>query len=227
MHCIKKIHLQPALATALSVAFTVLLLLIRLVYTTSYAYRFYVWNLLLALAPLFFSRRLSHRNPACINSLLLFAWLIFLPNAPYLVTDVIHFGNRPPMPLWFDLLLVTSAACSGLLITMLSLLDAEKFLYAYCKTYTPFVTGGVVMLCSCGVYIGRFLRFNSWDVLVQPRLLAAALVQPLLSPLAYWLVWTGCLFFSAVLLGTYYVWKKYFAGASPAMAGMNSGTNTW
>src|SRR5882672_5348565 len=101
---------------SISLCFTLSLLAIRVFYTGSVMYFFYPWNLFLALVPLFFSGLLLKQKKINFKSILLLGlWLLFLPNAPYLVTDIFHFEARPPVPLWFDLMLVVSGAWNGIL----------------------------------------------------------------------------------------------------------------
>jgi len=107
---------------AVSLGFTLVLLAIRAFYTGSVTYFFYPWNLFLALVPVFISGLLIKQRALNYKSVLLFAlWLLFLPNAPYLVTDIFHFEQRPPVPFWFDLILVVSGAWNGILLCMISL----------------------------------------------------------------------------------------------------------
>ena len=105
---------------SVSLCFTLSLLTIRVLCTGSTIYSFYPWNLLLALVPLYISGLLLKQETINYKSIFLFsAWLLFLPNAPYLVTDIFHFEERRPVPSWFDLLLVVSGAWNGILICML------------------------------------------------------------------------------------------------------------
>src|SRR5215471_15905535 len=114
---------------AVSLSFMLGLLTIRVGYTGSITYLFYPWNLFLAIVPLYVSGLLLKQKTSNWKTNLLFAlWLLFLPNAPYLVTDIFHFEERPPMPAWFDLLLVVSGAWNGILVCMISLFRVEKFL---------------------------------------------------------------------------------------------------
>ena len=119
---------------AASLAFTFLLLAIRVSIAHQTMYLFYVWNLFLAAIPLVISRRLGWQDTFNFKScLLLMGWLLFFPNAPYIITDIFHYENRPPLPMWFDLLLVLNAAWSGLMFGLYSLLQVELFLSRYLK----------------------------------------------------------------------------------------------
>src|SRR4029079_6200006 len=117
----------------ISLCFTLSLLAVRVVYSGSIMYLFYPWNLFLALVPLYISGLLLKQPTFGWKSvLLLAAWLLFLPNAPYLVTDIFHFEERLPVPAWLDLLLVVSGAWNGILICMISMFRIEKFFLTRC-----------------------------------------------------------------------------------------------
>src|SRR5690242_17187966 len=106
---IKKLNDTQKLVSV-SLMFTLSLLAVRVLYTRDINYSFYPWNLFLALVPLFFSGLLKKENIFKYKTVLLLSlWLLFLPNAPYLVTDIFHFEERPPVPVWFDLLQIGRA----------------------------------------------------------------------------------------------------------------------
>src|SRR6188768_3324549 len=112
-----------------SILFNMLLLLVRFYFTHELAYGFYVWNTFLAMLPLLFSRSLVKMNKFNLKAVILVAcWLAFFPNAPYMITDVFHYEEKPPVPMWYDLLLVITAAWNGLLLGIISLMQIERFL---------------------------------------------------------------------------------------------------
>lgn len=162
---------------ALSV-FSIALLLVRVTITHSIFYLFLIWNLFLAFTPLAMSlliissRRIKSRwyylTPA------LMVWLLLLPNAPYLITDFVHLKKETPVPVWFDVLLLASFTFSGILIG----LAAMKNIYTLLSAHFNRKIAGRAMLAICflsgfGLYLGRFLRYNSWDVLHRPLSLAS------------------------------------------------------
>jgi uncharacterized membrane protein len=105
-----------------------------------------------------------------IGSVAFVGWLLVFPNSPYLVTDLIHLRARPPTPIWFDALILVSAAVAGLLAGFVSLhliqrVVAERFGEGWGWTLAVTVLG----ITGFGVYLGRFVRVNSWDVLTRPR----------------------------------------------------------
>ena len=153
----------------LSVGFTISLIVFRIFYSGSLMYLFFVWNLFLAGIPLGITTILVQMKSKNIQWLLLTIWLLFFPNALYIITDLIHLKDRNPVPLWFDVILIFSAVINGLIMAYISLQQVELFL----KTkFNDHKTG--IILCAClflgsfGVYIGKFLRLNSWDILLHP-----------------------------------------------------------
>jgi uncharacterized membrane protein len=141
----------------------------------SVIYRNLVWNLFLAWLPYFFSiwAAASERLSPGKWWLLLIPgvlWLIFFPNAPYLMTDFLHLENRPPIPLWYDILLITSYAWSGLFLAIGSLRTMQLLIKKYLGGLVSWVFVTVALgLSGLGIYLGRFERWNSWDLILQPR----------------------------------------------------------
>jgi uncharacterized membrane protein len=134
-------------------------------------YRFLIWNLILAWVPLVLAMAAYGRARRRVDltvAVLLVPWLLFFPNAPYLLTDFIHLGEGPA-PLWYDALMLSAFAWTGLLLGFASLYLVQMILRRAFGTVAAWL--GVVMalsLGSIGVYVGRFIRFNSWDALLHP-----------------------------------------------------------
>jgi uncharacterized membrane protein len=134
-------------------------------------YRFLVWNLILAWVPLVLAMGAygrARRHVDLTVAVLLVPWLLFFPNAPYLLTDFIHLGEGPA-PLWYDALMLSAFAWTGLLLGFASLYLVQMILRRAFGTVVAWL--GVVLalsLASIGVYVGRFIRFNSWDALLHP-----------------------------------------------------------
>ncbi|RFM29901.1 DUF1361 domain-containing protein [Deminuibacter soli] len=193
------------------VAFTLLLIVLRLHYNTSPAYFFYAWNLVLAIVPVVLAKLLARQARWGWKSAALCGlWLLFYPNTAYLVTDILHFSNRPPVPLWYDLLIVLSAAWNGLLLFMLSLLPVETWLLLHTQLRRFPVLGatGLHVACAYGIYLGRFLRFNSWDVVSDPQHLAHTLFQHVFDPLHNMQAWGFTFLFGLFLALSFYTIKK-------------------
>lgn len=145
----------------------------RFVYTGSTLFLFLNWNLFLAFIPWLLSNiallKPDRQRQRISIVLLFFAWILFFPNAPYILTDLFHLRIESTMPLWFDLILILSFAWTGLLFGFLSLWNIEKMLGKTMSQFsTTVISMALLFLGSFGVYLGRYLRWNSWDVLREP-----------------------------------------------------------
>ena len=151
-------------------AFCTSLLVYRIYKSEGLSYIFLAWNLFLAFIPWWISNYLKKEEKLSIVHLPVFIlWLLFLPNAPYILTDLFHLRPRAPFPLWYDLVLVLSFALIGTLVFLKSLKDMFGVLQKYVKpTYLAIITPFIFWLISFGLYLGRYLRFNSWNVVNHP-----------------------------------------------------------
>ncbi|MFM2360577.1 MAG: hypothetical protein RLY16_2570 [Bacteroidota bacterium] len=189
-----------------SIGFTLLLLVIRITYTGKTTFLFLIWNLLLACIPWLVAKTFHRRQqPKLLTTMKVIIWLLFLPNAPYLITDIFHCFERPPVPLWFDLLLLVNAAWIGLFMGLLSLKEFEIFLKTRCNiAFKNLTIAGCCMLCAYGIYLGRFLRFNSWDVINQPKTLWLANIHRWTHPFSHLNTWGFTILFGTLLLVCYH-----------------------
>ena len=159
--------------------FAAALLLVRVVSTGSFCFCFLVWNLFLAWLPFRTSTILKPGTSPVPGTLICAMTILFLPNAPYIVTDLFHLKQDLLAPLWMDTVLIFSFALAGLWYWAL----AVKNLFAYLgcfqlrKSLVTLIRISVVVLSAYGIYLGRYLRFNSWDVLTDPGSLAEALFR--------------------------------------------------
>jgi uncharacterized membrane protein len=132
------------------------------------------------------------------------AWLLFFPNAPYILTDLFHLDNRPGVPLWYDLALILSCAWNGLMLAYASLADMQQLVQQRLGTGIGWAFATVALLLSSfGIYLGRYLRFNSWDVLTNPLTLFYDIVGRLLHPFSFPGTWGVTLVFGLFLLVGY------------------------
>ena len=153
----------------------------------SIGFPFLPWNLFLAAVPVvaadLLKRAHQARWPVFLQVIWFVVWILFLPNAPYLITDFIHLKERPDMPLWYDIALLTSAAGVGLLFAYASVADVQNVLTRAFNSATAWIVVAVSLLLSgFGVYLGRFLRWNSWDAVSNPSQLFADISARVLSP---------------------------------------------
>jgi uncharacterized membrane protein len=147
---------------------------VRSDYSGSVNYAFLIWNLFLAWIPFliaYFTYTLTLRRkwvyvfvPAAA-----FLWLIFFPNAPYILTDFQHLATWRDVPIWYDVMLLIWFSFTGLLLGMVSLFLMHEVIR---REFGRWAGWGFVALVagltSVGVYAGRFLRWNSWDVFFNP-----------------------------------------------------------
>jgi len=167
-----------------NIIFCLILILLRVKFTQSITYMFLIWNLFLAGIPYAISQltRRSHRINKHILLLLgtLSLWLLFLPNAPYIITDLIHLNHLNSSLIWFDALLIFLFAANGLLLAILSMDD----IYTVLKEKWNIIVATFSMilisfLTGFGIYLGRYLRWNSWELFTQPNHLFQDIINSL------------------------------------------------
>jgi len=189
---------------AVSVGLSLLLIVGRVLLTGKLTFLFLAWNLFLALIPFGLSTLLGVANKPLQARLLLpvgAAWLLFFPNAPYILTDLFHLDARPGVPLWYDLALILSCAWNGLMLAYASLLDMQRLVQLRFGTAASWVfASAALLLSSFGIYLGRYLRFNSWDVVTNPLTLFYDIVSRLLHPFSYPGTWGVTVVFGVFLL---------------------------
>jgi uncharacterized membrane protein len=168
--------------------FVVAMIGFRVLYTQTPEHLAIAWNLLLAWIPFALALVAYERSRAGVAMPLLLAlallWLLFLPNAPYIVTDLKYVGDGGGVPVLYDVLLLSAAAWTGLLLglTSLFLMHAVARRVIGAVNAWAFVVG-VLALSSFGIYLGRVQRWNSWDVFVRPGSLLGEIAGGLLHPL--------------------------------------------
>ncbi|MET0499809.1 MAG: DUF1361 domain-containing protein [Steroidobacteraceae bacterium] len=170
------------------------LIFFRVKRTGSEYFLFLIWNLFLACIPLFASRLLqaahTRRIPDVIQLLLLAVWLVFLPNAPYILTDLIHLEQGPTRLYWYDMAMLLSCGGVGLLLGYSSMFDVHRVVEArFGQRVAWVVATGTLLLSGFGIYLGRALRWNSWDVVTNPRGLFDFIAGCLLNPGSYLHIW--------------------------------------
>lgn len=146
-----------------------------------------VWNLYLAAVPTVLALVLF-RRPARLGVgwwMTFVVWLLFLPNAPYVLTDVVHMGadlRRARSDDHIYLVLATYAvfAAAGLASYVVSMQLFRRFLHRVApRRAVAAILVTVHGLCVIAMYLGRVVRLNSWDVLVEPgRVLESVLRVP-------------------------------------------------
>jgi uncharacterized membrane protein len=165
------------------------LLLVRAKITHSIYLFFLLWNLILAIVPYFITSYITVYYDILetkIKSLiLLFIWLLFLPNSFYIITDIVHILNSNKTTLWFDLLLLFSFSILGFMLGMLSLIQYYKIgIQLFSKIFLNFSIPFICFLCGFGIYLGRILRFNSWEIFSNPISLISNIFYTFTTPSA-------------------------------------------
>lgn len=150
----------------------------------SYPTKFLVWNLFLAWIPMFFAVAFELVERKLWLLPLGLGWLAFLPNAPYLVTDLVHLGEG--YDLWRHVLQYGFAAWTGILLGVVSMLLVHiRIEETFGTVWGWLVVMVSVGLCAVGVVIGRFQRWNSWDLVHRPNAVVAATFDWMRAPLAH------------------------------------------
>jgi uncharacterized membrane protein len=165
---------------------SVVTLAVRIYETRSLHYTFMLWNLFLAWVPLvaaYFAFVRARREAWASAGVLVVVWLLFFPNAPYVLTDFKHLAEYGSSRLWYDALMLSSFAWTALMLGFVSL----YLIHAITRRCAGAFVGWVVVACalglaSFGVYIGRFAGFNSWDAAVHPRLVLSVVRHATNSP---------------------------------------------
>ncbi len=186
---------QPVAALVFASAATVALVLARVAWTGKIVYGFLIWNLFLAWLPLVLALFAADEfeRPGRSKALLLalgVSWLLFFPNAPYILTDITHLRTAFFHQFWVDLTLILLCALTGLVLGFVSLYLMQGMVArAFGRTASWGFIAVVALLSAFGIYLGRFLRFNTWDVLVRPVELWRGIGQwasdPFSQPAAY------------------------------------------
>ncbi|MBC2844807.1 DUF1361 domain-containing protein [Winogradskyella flava] len=194
-----------------ALTFSIIVLMVRIKLNKSFCYLFLVWNVLLAIIPYTITMYLNtNKNLSKLKLGFWFlVWLAFLPNAPYIVTDLIHVRIGNDASLWLDVLVILSFALSGLFLFYLSILDMQKSIVDKNKRI-PIETSTVVilLLCAFGVYLGRFLRYNSWEIISNPQVLIMDVLNILMSPFQNADAWFFTLGFGIFLVVGYWIFKN-------------------
>ena len=194
-------------ALLISFLFIGLMIISRVLYSGTWRYSFIAWNLFLGWIPYLLSNYFKDIKNSSLwkQGCLLFGWLLFLPNALYMVTDLIHLRAFTNVPLWYDACLLFAAAFTGIMMAFISIRKAELFLSEkFNHKITRFFVPLMLFLASFGVYLGRFERWNSWDIFLNPVGLGTNILSCLISPLANYKVWATTIIFTGIFSMLYF-----------------------
>jgi len=169
--------------------FSVAVWRVRSEYSGTVHYAFLIWNLFLAWIPFIiayftYTLTLKRQWVYVVIPIAAFFWMIFFPNAPYILTDFQHLASHwTNLPVWYDVMMLIWFAFTGLLLGMVSLFLMQEIIRREFGRWMgwSFVTL-VAGLSSAGIYMGRFLRWNSWDIVLNPSNIALYTVQSAQDP---------------------------------------------
>ncbi|TGL62393.1 DUF1361 domain-containing protein [Leptospira sarikeiensis] len=168
--------IQQLFVLSLSCFLSVFLIVVRITVSKEKSFSFLVWNLFLAVVPLIISYfmyvyyEFRNRKIDLLFLIMGVVWLALFPNAPYIVTDFVHLRVGNSVPIWFDILMIFSFAWCGLFsgfisLRILQLLLVDKFNKWFGWVFIVCISPLTVL----GICIGRFYRWNSWDLLENPK----------------------------------------------------------
>lgn len=193
----------------LSTMLAILLFAGRVYWTHSWVYLFLVWNLFLAWIPYWSSFGAAYfynRHPRLWWLLPVpgAIWLLFFPNAAYLLTDYLHLRPHDGVPFWYDIVFISTFAWSGLFLAVFSLRTMQGMVRSLAGAFIGWLfVAGVIALNGLGIYLGRFLRWNSWDLLFHPQAIITDIVIPLVNPLQHIKTFAIIMLFATFLLVCY------------------------
>jgi uncharacterized membrane protein len=196
--------------------FCIALALVRDAHTGNQDYRFLIWNLFLAWIPfalaVFVYDRWRRRQTGLLLVALGGIWLLFFPNAPYIATDFVHLRQDPLPPYWYDAVTIAAFAWIGLLLGFASLYLMQTVVRQSRGAVAGWAFAVIAIgLGSLGIYLGRFLRLNSWDALEHPSVLPRIAHAVARDPFAYQEAIAVTLLFTAALSFAYFLLYSFAA----------------
>jgi uncharacterized membrane protein len=196
--------------------FCVALVIVREVHGASGDLNGLIWNLFLAwipfaLAVIVYDR--WRRRGAGVTILALGAlWLLFFPNAPYIVTDFVHLERGAGVTYWYDAVTIAAFAWMGVLLGFASLFLMQTVVRQWRGPVAGWLFALVAIgLGSLGIYLGRFLRLNSWDALEHPSVLPRILHAVARDPFAYQEAIAVTMLFTLALTFAYFLLYNFAA----------------
>lgn len=205
-------HFKTISIVTISIIFSMFLLMIRVKISHSFFYLFLVWNLFLAVIPFAITTYLEslQRINKPILLLLFIVWLLFLPNAPYIVTDLVHLRLSKTKLIWLDIITVFSFAFNGLILFYLSLFNMLTLLKKHIKPkFVKLLIAPILFLTAFGIYLGRFLRYNSWELLSNPFNLLEDILDIISNPFSNKQVWLFTILFGGFLHVGYLIFNNF------------------
>ena len=185
------------------------LLAARMLWHGSFHFGFLIWNTFLAILPLCFAHCTTNTRRPVLKWLCAALWLLFFPNAAYLLTDIVHLHIRAGAAFWLDLVLLFGAGMYGVVLGLRSLRMMEGW---YARMLTPratlALTMGLLLLSGYGIYLGRIERWNSWDIVCNTGDLLSAITYEVRHPFRCIEVWGLSGIFAAALGLSYFTLNR-------------------
>ena len=191
-------------------AFGGLILCSRFLSTGSLFFAFLIWNIILATVPLMLAFALNRsKRHSVFNYAILLSWLLFLPNAFYIITDFKHLTVSRPDWVFFDSIMLFCFAVGGIYLGVKSILIIKEIWRpALTKKQWNFCLGLLFLACGFGIYLGRVLRWNSWDALRHPQELFLDIANRIIHPLTYAETWIFTLIYAGYIAMSYLFFSR-------------------
>lgn len=203
--------LQTGILAAGVSAFGIAMVIFRIYRTDSMHFMFLIWNLFLAGIPWLISSLLilypGLRKRIIILLIAGGIWLLFIPNSFYIITDLFYLKYKNLAPIWYDLVLIFTFAWAGIILGFSSFKDVEDILTEKIgKKFTIILTSFLLFLISFGIYLGRFLRWNSWNIINEPKELLSDISERITNPFEHPSLW-GMTILTGILLN--FIWWSF------------------
>ncbi|MBP6385423.1 MAG: DUF1361 domain-containing protein [Pseudarcicella sp.] len=179
----------------------------RIILKEDWKFSFLMWNLFLAWTPFFFTHMVEKVRSSFGKFTFCILAILFFPNSPYMITDLLHLKLYQQNIIWFDSLLIFSFAFTGLLIGLFSLKKGHHLLKIHTKTsFSWILILTTTFLSGFGIYLGRYCRLNSWDLFQRPLWFIGRVLYQFNNPLMYKMTLT----FGFIIIAFYYIFHSLF-----------------
>ena len=191
--------------------FAILMVVARYLESDSSRYLFLIWNLALAAVAPLVAWWLTHRVRSggwlqWQQIVLTILWLVFLPNSFYIVTDFIHLSRTYEVAVLYDAVMIMAFATSGMILGYTSLYLVHREMHRRLSTITSWsVMSLLILLVSFAIYLGRYSRWNTWDILLRPAGLLFDVSDRIVNPLAHSQTYVTTLIFFGLISSVYFV----------------------
>lgn len=193
---------------------SVSLYLFGLIFYQAAQFWFLGWNLLLAWLPVLFMLLLYQylKTKPWVSGygfLITILWLAFLPNSFYMISDLVHLAYLDTSNLLYYVVLLFSFAINGLILGYLSLYIFQRELVKRIKAkQTNYWIAVILLVCSFAVYLGRYLRWSTWDIILHPVGIVFDVSDRFVNPGAYGQTFQVTLWFFILLTTLYFVLRE-------------------